>query len=292
MEKKLKYPELEQGNYEAQTEAVIKQSKDLAYAQEKRAKRDRDMAIIGDIANLVSKGAAMHGGAWKMNKDESMAAQGNAKLRALQESNSKQLAEYARMRMAATDADRKERNAQKVAEYNAGVEQYKRDVEAQKYANEQAYKAREEARKIEESKAKIDRDKAYADYYNNGGRRTGSGSSVNRDVYLLNDDGSREEFRHADDSNNVLAAYWELVRRDPDFAVMKESPVYEYRGGKYVPEINGDGTKKTTLVVNEYPSTKDALNAIAKYNAAKTKAAVPAKKANPMGNGKKKNPMN
>jgi hypothetical protein len=286
MEKKLKYPELEQGNYEAQTEAIIKQSKDMADTQEKRAKRDRDMAIFGDIANLVSKGAAMHGGAWKMNKDESMAAQGNAKLRALQESNSKQLAEYAKMRMNAADADRKERNAQKVAEYNAEVEQYKRDLEAEKYAKEQERKDRQEARQTAESTAKIN-------YYNNGGRRTtGGGSPVNRDVYLLNDDGSKEEFRHADDSNNVLAAYWELMRRDPDFAVMKESPVYEYRGGRYVPEINNDGTKKTTLVVNEYPSTKDALNAIAKYNAAKTKAAVPAKKANPMGNGKKKNPMN
>lgn len=185
MEKKLKYPELEQGNYEAQAEAQIAEARRQAELQEKRAKRDRDMAVLGDIANLVSKGAAMHGGAWKINKDEPMAAQGNAKLRALQESNSKQLVEYAKMRMNAADADRKERNAQKVAEYNAGVEQHKRDVEAQKYANEQAYKARKEAREVAESTAKIARDEAYANYYNNGGR-SGSGNTGNKEKFVIN----------------------------------------------------------------------------------------------------------
>lgn len=277
MEKKLKYPELEQDNYVAQVEAETAEAKKRAEQLEKQAKWDRDMALWGDMANLAAKGAAMHGGAWKINKDESAAAKGNERLRALQKENAAQLAAYAKQEVAARDAARKERNAQKLAQYNAEVEQYKRDLEAEKYAKEQERKDRQEARQTAESTARIN-------YYNNGGRRTtGGGSGVNRDVYLLNDDGTEKVFRHADDSNNVLAAYWELVRRDPDFAVMKESPIYEYRGGKYVPEINGDGTKKTTLVVNEYPSTKDALNAIAKYNAAKTKADVtrePGKKAN------------
>lgn len=209
MEKKLKYPELEQGNYEAQTEAVIKQSKDLADAQEKRAKRDRDMAIFGDIASLVSKGAAMHGGAWKMNKDESMAAQGNAKLRALQESNSKQLVEYAKMRMNAADADRKERNAQKVAEYNAGVEQYKRDLEAEKYAKEQERKDRQEARQTAESISKIN-------YYNNGGRSTGKAKNMR----YLNGWGF-----NLDSGAEVAEAYARMVQADPDKAVKKYSLV-------------------------------------------------------------------
>ena len=265
MEKKLKYPELEQGNYEAQTEAIIKQSKDMADAQEKRAKRDRDMAIFGDIANLVSKGAAMHGGAWKMNKDESMAAQGNAKLRALQESNSKQLVEYAKMRMNAADADRKERNAQKVAEFNAGVEQHKRDVEAQKYANEQAYKAREEVRKIEESKAKINRDKAYADFYNNGGKRTGSDSSVNRDVFLINDDGTRINFTHADDANNVQAAY---ARLPEEYKAKKEVKLYDRDAlGDPVLRIDENGMPVTTLIENTHPTLQDMRLAISQYNA-------------------------
>lgn len=271
MEKKLKYPELEQGNYEAQTEAVIKQSKDLADAQEKRAKRDRDMAIFGDIASLVSKGAAMHGGAWKINKEEPMAAKGNEKLRALQESNSKQLVEYAKMRMNAADADRKERNAQKVAEYNAGVEQHKRDVEAQKYANEQAYKARKELREIAESEAKVKRDKAYADFYNNGGRRTGSGSSVNRDVFLVNDDGTRINFTHADDANNVQAAY---ARLPEEYKVKKEVKLYDRDAlGNPVLRIDEDGAPVTTLIENTHPTLQDMRFAISEYNARELRGA-------------------
>lgn len=283
MEKKLKYPELEQDNYVAQVEAETAEAKKRAEQLEKQAKWDRDMALWGDMANLAAKGAAMHGGAWKINKDESAAAKGNERLRALQKENAAQLAAYAKQEVAARDAARKERNTQKLAQYNAEVEAYK---SAQAHANAERDFAEKKRHNEEIEKIYRTREQRLAAQ---GG---GGGSSVNRDVYLINDDGSKEEFRHADDSNNVLAAYWELVRRDPDFAVMKESPVYEYRGGRYVPETNNDGTKKTILVVNEYPSTKDALNAIAKYNAAKTKAAVPAKKANPMGSGKKTNPMN
>lgn len=209
MEKKLKYPELEQGNYEAQTEAIIKQSKDMADAQEKRAKRDRDMAILGDIANMVSKGAAMHGGAWKVNKDEPMAAKGNERLRALQESNSKQLVEYAKMRMNAADADRKERNAQKVAEYNADVNAYKSAVEAAKYAKEQERKDRQEARQTAESISRIN-------YYNNGGRSTGKAKNMR----YLNGWGF-----NLDSGAEVAEAYARMVQADPDKAVKKYSLV-------------------------------------------------------------------
>lgn len=119
------YPTLEKDNIVEQTEAQIALSNELAQKQEQRAKRDRDMAIIGDIANLVSKGAAMHGGAWKIGKDENATAVANDKLAKLRESNSKQLAEHLKMRMAAADAARKERNAAKLAQYNADREDYK-----------------------------------------------------------------------------------------------------------------------------------------------------------------------
>lgn len=127
MEKKLKYPELEQDNYVAQTEAEIAEAKKRAEQLEKQAKWDRDMALWGDMANLAAKGAAMHGGAWKINKDESAAAKGNERLRALQKENAAQLAAYAKQEVAARDAARKERNTQKLAQYNAEVEMQKRE---------------------------------------------------------------------------------------------------------------------------------------------------------------------
>lgn len=267
------YPTLEKDNIVEQTEAQ---------KQEQRAKRDRDMAIIGDIANLVSKGAAMHGGAWKINKDENATAVANEKLAKLRESNSKQLAEHLKMRMAAADAARKERNAAKLAQYNADREDYK-------YANEQAYKERKEAREIAESTAKIARDEAYANYYNNGKpTKTGGGSGVNRDVYLINDDGSRTEFNHADTANNIQAAYAKLP---PEYRVTEEQKVYtEDINGRPMMQIDENGLPVTIPVEKRKGLTlEEKRQAIERYNAREKKAA---KKANPMGSGKKTNPMN
>ena len=45
------------------------------------AKRDRDMAIIGDTANLFAQVAAMHGGAWKINPTTSYTENANKRIR-------------------------------------------------------------------------------------------------------------------------------------------------------------------------------------------------------------------
>lgn len=287
MEKKLKYPELEQDNYVAQVEAETAEAKKRAEQLEKQAKWDRDMALWGDMANLAAKGAAMHGGAWKINKDESAAAKGNERLRALQKENAAQLAAYAKQEVAARDAARKERNAQKLAQYNAEVEQYKRDLEAEKYAKEQERKDRQEARQIAESTAKIN-------YYNNGGRRTtGGGSSVNRDVYLINDDGTKKVFKHSENANNIQAAYAELPS---EFKAQKEVKLYDEDDmGKPVLRIDAEGMPVTKLVENTKPTLGEMRQAIEEYNARELKkagTAAPAKKANPMSGGKKTNPMN
>lgn len=129
-EKKLEhplYPELEADNYEAEVKAEAAEAKKRAKQLEKQAKWDRDMALWGDMASLAAKGAAMHGGAWKINKDEPAAAKGNERLRVLQKENAAQLAQYAKQEVAARDAARKERNARAVAKYNAEVEAYKRE---------------------------------------------------------------------------------------------------------------------------------------------------------------------
>lgn len=264
MEKKLKYPELEQDNYVAQTEAEIAEAKKRAEQLEKQAKWDRDMALWGDMASLAAKGAAMHGGAWKINKDESAAAKGNERLRALQKENAAQFAAYAKQEVAARDAARKERNTQKLARYNAEVEQYKRDLEAEKYAKEQERKDRQEARQTAESTAKIN-------YYNNGGRRTAGDSSVNRDVYLINDDGTKKVFRHADNANNIQAAYAELPS---EFKAQKEVKLYdEDDTGKPVLRIDAEGMPVTKSVENTKPTLGEMRHAIGVYNARALKKA-------------------
>jgi hypothetical protein len=242
------------------------------------------MALIGDMAHLVSQGAAMHGGAWKIGQAQNEGAKGNERLRQLREKNAAQTAAFAKERAALMEAKRKEQNAQKLAQYNAELEQYKRDLEAEKYAKEQ------EARQTAESTAKIN-------YYNNGGRRTaGGGSSVNRDVYLVNDDGTKKVFKYTDNPNNVRDAYVWLYTNYPEYAVMRNELVYEEgRRGAKVPKLDAKGNKAYELVIDKYPTEQEIKQKFAEFNARELKkagTAAPAKKANPMSGGKKTNPMN
>ena len=287
--KKPVYPTLDEGTYAEDVERGIAEAEKKAAEIERQAKRDRDMALIGDMAHLVSQGAAMHGGAWKIGQTQNEGAKGNERLRVLREKNAAQTAAFAKERAALMETKRKEQNAQKLAKYNAEVEQYKRDLEAEKYAKEQERKDRQEARQIAESTAKIN-------YYNNGGRRTaGGGSSVNRDVYLINDDGTKKVFKYTDSPNNIRDAYVWLYTYYPEYAVMRNELVYEEgRSGAKVPKVDANGKKVYEPVIDKYPTEQEIKQKFAEFNARELKKgnAVPAKKANPMGGGKKTNPMN
>jgi hypothetical protein len=207
MEKKKPiYPVLEEGTYAEDVERGIAEAEKKAAEIERQAKRDRDMALIGDMAHLVSQGAAMHGGAWKIGQTQNESAKGNERLRVLREKNAAQTAAFAKERAALREAKRKEQNAQKLAQYNAEVEQYKRDLEAEKYAKEQERKDRQEARQTAESTAKIN-------YYNNGGRRTAGGESAsNTSMPITFPNGRVKTFSKADNGDNwVNVAYEEAV---------------------------------------------------------------------------------
>ena len=246
------YPVLDESTYTEDVEKGIADAERKAALIEREAKRDRDMALIGDMAHLVTQGAAMHGGAWKVGQTQNEGAKGNERLRVLREKNAAQTAAFAKERAALREAKRKEENAQKLAQYNAEVEQYKRDLEAEKYAKEQA-------RQTAESTAKIN-------YYNNGGRRTAGGSSgVNRDVYLINDDGTKKVFRHAENANNIQAAYAELPS---GFKAQKEVKLYDEDDmGKPVLRIDAEGVPVTKLVENTKPTLGEMRQAIENYNA-------------------------
>lgn len=291
-EKKIIYPErpvLERGRYMEDAEAQIAASQRLAELQEKRAKRERDMAIFSDIANLVTKGAAVAGGAWKIDKEEAKSAKENERLRALRDSNSKQLAEYAKLRMAAQDAQRKDDNAAALAMHNADVDAYKHALEQEKYAKDQE-------RKDKIADSEIKKNEAYANYYNNGGKGTTSKSSASggKSIDLVNDDGTRTKLADAH------AAYAEIIKRDPRYKIQKEVKLYTKDAlGNVVPDLNEDGTQKTKMVdaLPKDITLQQVQQVVAKYNARQLvgstiEPAKSAKKANPMSGGKKSNPMN
>lgn len=140
------FPVFEENSYEKDANALAEAERKRTELMEKKARRDRDMAIIGDLAGLFAQGAAMHGGAYMTGRTESATAQANERLRKIQESNSKQLAEYARQQMVARDNARKERNAMKKAQYDAQVQQAKLDETIRAHKEDERIKALREDR--------------------------------------------------------------------------------------------------------------------------------------------------
>lgn len=276
------YPAIDEGTYAEDAERGIVEAENRAAEIEKQTKRDRDMALIGDMAHLVSQGAAMHGGAWKIGQTQNEGAKGNERLRQLREKNAAQTAAFAKERAALMEAKRKEQNAQKLARYNAELEAYKN---AQAQANADRDFAEKKRHNEETEKNQRAREQRL-------GAQGGSRSSVNRDVYLINDDGTKKVFRHADNANNIQAAYAELPS---EFKVQKEVKLYDEDDmGRPVLRIDAEGMPVTKLVENTKPTLGEMRQAIEVYNARKLKkaeATASAKKKNPMANNKKSNPM-
>lgn len=249
------YPVLEESTYTEDIEKGIADAERKAAEIERQAKRDRDMALIGDMAHLVAQGAAMHGGAWKIGQTQSEGAKGNERLRVLREKNAAQAAAFAKERAALREAKRKEENARKLAAYNAERDAYK---EAMAQANaDRTFKATEEYRE-KQLKLQKEREERLK-------KQGGSGSGVNRDVYLLNDDGTKENFKHADYANNVQAAYAKLPE---EYKVKKEVNLYEKDDQeRSTLRIDEKGMPVTQWVVNPKPTLDEKKQAIENYNA-------------------------
>lgn len=246
-------PEMEKGNYVADAERQIAQAQRYAAEQEKKAKRDRDMAIISDIANLVTKGAAMHGGAWKIDKEEARSAVANEKLRALRESNSKLLAEYARQRMEAADAARKERNAEKKAEYDAAVDKAK--LLASIARTEAELKEKQEHNDVMEDIAwqNSDTRKKEADNKGKGGGKSttgGSGSGKVKNIRYIGD----WAFDYNDDKA-VVEAYWHMVQADQSKIATEE--VVTSRGNKVEKAVSNPSVNQMRGALTKGGMTKE-----------------------------------
>lgn len=277
--KKPVYPAIDEGTYAEDVERGIAEAEKKAAEIERQAKRDRDMALIGDMAHLVSQGAAMHGGAWKIGQTQNESAKGNERLRVLREKNAAQTAAFAKERAALREAKRKEQNAQKLAQYNAELEAYK---SAQVQANADRDFAEKKRHNEETEKNYRAREQRLA-------AQGGGGTSVNRDVYLINDDGTKKVFKYADNPNNIRDAYVWLYTNYPEYAVMRNELVYvEGRRGVKVPKLDAKGNKAYELVIDKYPTEQEIKQKFAEFNARELKKAGTAA-GSPLNKGKKSN---
>lgn len=142
---------------------------------------------------------------------------------------------------------------------------------ADKAADDAGYKKRKEDREVAESDARIAKDealkdyyKAQANYYNSGGKNSGTsgrsstGSTGSKDsITLINDDGTTTTFRKSDSVDFIHAAYNAL---DNEFKIPLRN-----RRGNIVTDNEGN------IVYDDNVTQHQMLNAIAESNARKLK---------------------
>ena len=163
-----------------------------------------------------------------------------------------------------------------------------KDAAAEKRADkEQERKDKQDALKEAETASTIAKNQAYANYYNSGGKKTsGGGSSVNRDVYIIQDDGTKKMFRHSENANNIQAAYAELPK---EFKAQKEVKLYDKDlMQRSVLRVDEEGVPVTKLVENTKPTLGEMRQAIEEYNARELKKAGAAA-GSPLNKGKMSN---
>lgn len=139
---KNKYPELpDMERYSADESSLELAEKEMKRKQAQAA-RDRDAAIIGDIAKLGAQSAALAGGSWLIRKDEGATGAANERVRKVQESNAAQGIEIAKIRAAQREAKRQEQNKMLLEKYKRDVDIYKAERAQAKADNELAEKIR------------------------------------------------------------------------------------------------------------------------------------------------------
>lgn len=143
-------------NFVAAQEKLAEEGEKRMELEEWRAKRDRDAAILGDIARLASQAYAKSGGAWKIDKTTPQTAEANERLRVLREKNAAQLEAYRKGLMAARQAEAADRQKRNVVE----GEMAQKDKHS---AKELALKAADIEAKNNYNAAKLAQDKEYKD---------------------------------------------------------------------------------------------------------------------------------
>jgi hypothetical protein len=243
--------------YEKQVAELANVAEKRRETDKKQAKWNRNVAIFSDIARLGVQVGANAGGAYMIDRTTPFTDKATEKLERLRKEHAAEIEGYAQKLKEAKLKDREDLMNRNIAEMK-----YKQADDELKYkiAKDKELRKRWEAEQtVREENAETN--KKRVDAYINGG----GGSGVNRDVYLINDDGTKKVFKHAENANNIQAAYAELPS---GFKVQKEVKLYdEDRMGRPVLRIDAEGVPVTRLVENTKPTLGEMRQKIEEYNA-------------------------
>lgn len=225
--------------------------------QERQAKRERNAALLSDIARVGAQVWAHDGGAWKIDKNTPATTAANSRLQAVRDKNAANMMLYAQRRQEAKQKDAEDaRNKHKL---QLTLEQQQRENElaqakAAATAQQQQFDNEMKIQQLAETKRNNDlQDKSRREREARLWNQQSGGGGKKAPVYLLNDDGTKTEFPESEYGTlDVENAYYQLIKDHP-----------EYKVKKMVSDSYGRGTK---IVEVEFPSAAQMSAAIGNYN--------------------------
>ena len=244
-------------DYLGEVERRAADAEKQAELEKKRLRRERNAAIISDIAKLGAQAFMLDGGVTNIERFTPQSQVVNDKIASLSEKRAAQIAAFAKERAAARAALVADNNARMKLEISLAADDAERKAKAERDAYNRAWDVYKQKTLEDHRAAELEQRK------------------------------QREE-RLAMQGNNGYSseydAYQEMIAKNPDLAVMKK--VYKRDGyGDYVRKK--DGTLDYVWEIEENPTINQIRNALARGRRAKN-----AQGATSRGNTGTGSPMN
>lgn len=223
--------------------------------QERQAKRERNAALLSDIARVGAQVWAHDGGAWKIDKNTPATTAANSRLQVVRDKNAANMMLYAQRRQEAKQKDAEDaRNKHKLQltleqqQLENELAQAKAAAAAQQQKFDNALKLRnaDETERHNEATEKNQREReARLRNQQSGG---GGNKKDTAPIYTLNADGTKTEYPVSEYGDLAIAtAYNKVIAEAPSFAVRLRA-------------------NNKDVGVNKSPSKEEMFAAIAAYN--------------------------
>lgn len=254
-------------DYLGEVERRAADAEKQAELEKKRLRRERNAAIISDIAKLGAQAFMLDGGVTNIERFTPNSQIVNDKIASLSEKRAAQIAAFAKERAAARAAQVADNNARMKLETSLAEADLDRKIKAAEKAADRTWEVYKQGKTEEHRAAELELRRQL------GERRAVQGNNGYSDEH---------------------DAYYEMIAENPALAVTEMVPKRDRRG-RYVK--NKDGSQVYEEVKVENPSVNQIRNALArgrraKYATGDSSQKPGEKKKNPMGSGKKANPMN
>ena len=245
-------------SYVSQEESSQKAAMERMKAEEKRAKRQRNVAIFGDLARLGAQMYAANGGSTQIERFTPQTQIANERLAALRDKHAAQIESFARSMNAAKKAESADKNARMKAETDYAQADAAARYKAAKDAADMQFRINQaEAAAKQKDEDRKSRERIAADRLKSQER-----IAANRESRLLAQAGrTKKEQELYDEYQNLLIDY-------PEYKVVKK---VVKRNAADMIEKNPDGSTAYEVVEELNPTVNQVRNAIARANAKRGK---------------------